>query len=268
MRADIARLVDQFGPDKDHRRLTIGDDEADLGSGQPPVHRRHHDIGFGRAEQEFKIDVAVLAQIGDALARLDAERAETVGDLVGPGIEGGKAGLPALELERDGVAAVPGPRPHHVGKVLRCLDLGHVSLPGRFSVLFEGILASSRGKDNIGKIDVRGELPPSRAVLLVLRLDQVPGLGPVGILPVAQRIKVAAHRQRLAAIHGDGLAVDPVAAAGNQEHREILQLFHLPTRPIGLTAMVRAPASSPGLMRLLMPSVGISPGAMVLRRMP
>ncbi len=32
--------------------------------------------------------------------------------------------------------------------------------------------------------------------------------------------------------------------------------------------MVRAPASSPGLMRLLMPSVGISPGAMVLSRMP
>src|ERR1700716_2726485 len=37
-----------------------------------------------------------------------------------------------------------------------------------------------------------------------------------------------------------------------------------PTRPIGFKAMVRAPASSPGLMRLLMPSVGISPGAMVL----
>ncbi|MGY4446161.1 hypothetical protein ACVWZR_000821 [Bradyrhizobium sp. i1.3.1] len=42
----------------------------------------------------------------------------------------------------------------------------------------------------------------------------------------------------------------------------------VPTRPIGFMALVRAPASSPGLMRLLMPSVGISPGAMVLRRMP
>src|SRR4029078_6513752 len=42
----------------------------------------------------------------------------------------------------------------------------------------------------------------------------------------------------------------------------------VPTRPIGFIAFVRAPASSPGLMRLLMPSVGISPGAMVLRRMP
>src|SRR6478736_2563739 len=40
------------------------------------------------------------------------------------------------------------------------------------------------------------------------------------------------------------------------------------TRPIGFIARVRAPASSPGLMRLLMPSVGISPGAMVLRRIP
>jgi len=42
----------------------------------------------------------------------------------------------------------------------------------------------------------------------------------------------------------------------------------LPTRPIGLRATVRAPGWSFGLRRLLMPSVGISPGAMVLRRMP
>src|SRR3982074_2620267 len=41
-----------------------------------------------------------------------------------------------------------------------------------------------------------------------------------------------------------------------------------PTRPIGFLAMVRAPGASLGLRRLLMPSVGISPGAMVLRRMP
>src|SRR5260221_598756 len=41
-----------------------------------------------------------------------------------------------------------------------------------------------------------------------------------------------------------------------------------PTRPIGFLAIVRAPGASLGLRRLLMPSVGISPGAMVLRRMP
>src|SRR6202790_4336151 len=69
--------------------------------------------------------------------------------------------------------------------------------------------------------------PPRGAVLFVLRLDLLARLGPVGVGPVAPLIEVAAHRQHLAAIHGDGLAVDPVAAAGNQEHREILQLFHL-----------------------------------------
>src|SRR5258708_26019936 len=42
----------------------------------------------------------------------------------------------------------------------------------------------------------------------------------------------------------------------------------VPTRPIGFIALVRAPASSPALRRLLMPSVGISPGAIVLRRIP
>src|SRR6266436_3540755 len=69
-------------------------------------------------------------------------------------------------------------------------------------------------------------LPPRGAVLFVLRLDRVARLGPVRVGPVAQLIEVAAHRQRLAAVHRDGLAVDPVAAAGNQEYRQILQLLH------------------------------------------
>jgi len=74
---------------------------------------------------------------------------------------------------------------------------------------------------------VRDTFPPRHPVLFVLRLDGVAGLGPVGVGPVAQLIEIAAHRQRLAAIHRDGLAIDPVAAARNQEHREVLQLFHL-----------------------------------------
>ncbi len=50
---------------------------------------------------------------------------------------------------------------------------------------------------------------------------------------------------------------------------EVLQLLHGADPAHRVHArVVRAPASSPGLMRLLMPSVGISPGAMVLRRMP
>src|SRR6267378_6598784 len=57
--------------------------------------------------------------------------------------------------------------------------------------------------------------PPCSAVLFVLRLDRIAGSGPVGVGPVAQLIKVSASGQRLAAIHRDGLAVDPVAAAGN-----------------------------------------------------
>src|SRR5258708_31617080 len=61
--------------------------------------------------------------------------------------------------------------------------------------------------------DQKGGSPPCRAVLFVLRLDGVARLGPVGVRPVAQLIEVAAHRHRLDAVHRDGLAVDPVAAA-------------------------------------------------------
>ena len=120
--------------------------------------------------------------------------------------------------------------------------MSDMSLPGRFAFCCRecGVI---RGKDNIGKTSGRipCTLPPSGhgvwarfrdryprgAVLFVLRLDRVARRGPVGIAPVAQLIKIAAHRQRLAAVHRDGLAVDPVAAAGNQEHREVLQLLHL-----------------------------------------
>ena len=41
-----------------------------------------------------------------------------------------------------------------------------------------------------------------------------------------------------------------------------------PARAIGLFFLLRAPGSSPGLSRLLIPSVGISPGPTALRRMP
>src|ERR1700690_1077979 len=71
-----------------------------------------------------------------------------------------------------------------------------------------------------------GHSSPRSPVLFVLRLDRIAGAGPVGVGPVAQLVEVSPRRQPLAAVHRDGLAVDPVAAAGNQEHREVLQLLH------------------------------------------
>src|SRR4051812_36620951 len=59
-------------------------------------------------------------------------------------------------------------------------------------------------------------LPPLGAIFFVLRLDGVARLLPVGVFPAAKLVEVAAHRQRLCAVHRDGLAIDPVAAAGNQ----------------------------------------------------
>ena len=129
LRPDLFDQLDEFRPDEQHRRPAILDDEGDLRSGQPPVHRRHHDIGFHRAQQQFEIDVAVLAEIGDALARFDAERDQRVGDAVGVLIELIEGGLASLEFEGDGVAAAVRPRAHHVGKVCRLLDVGHVA-PG------------------------------------------------------------------------------------------------------------------------------------------
>ena len=172
LRLDVAGLGDEFGPDEQHRRLAVVDDEGDFGSGEAPVHRRHHHIGFHRSQQQFEIEIAVLAEIGDAFARFDAERDQRPGDPVGPGVELGEGGLASLELVHDGVAANPGAVAHHVGKVgqLRCG--GHVSpVVSCFRCAEFGVI---RRQKQYGI-----ELPPRRTVLLVLRLDRVARAGPV-----------------------------------------------------------------------------------------
>ncbi len=127
---DPADLLEELGSDEQRGRSAIPNDEGDLRSGQPPVHRRHHHIGFHRTKQQFEIDVAVLAEIGDALARLDAERFQAVGDAIGLDIQLSKTGLAALEFEYNGIAAALRPRAQHVGEVCRFLQDGHVSPVG------------------------------------------------------------------------------------------------------------------------------------------
>src|SRR2546421_10786278 len=64
-------------------------------------------------------------------------------------------------------------------------------------------------------------LSPRCAVLLVLLGDRVTRLLPVGVGPFAHLIEIAASGERLRAVHRDGLAADPVAAAGDQEPGQI-----------------------------------------------
>src|SRR5262249_52870278 len=63
----------------------------------------------------------------------------------------------------------------------------------------------------------------------------------------------------------------PVSQSQPLDNRKVARLLSsslVPTRPIGLTAFAREPGSDPGVRRLLMPSVGISPGPTAFRRMP
>ena len=142
LRPDIADLRDEFRSDKQHRRLAVLDDEGDLGAGQPPVHRRHHHIGLHRAEQQFEIDIAVLAEIGDAFARPDAEGFQPVGDPIGVGIELDKTGLPAFELEGRGIAAAFRLGADHVGQICRFICNGHVS-PWKVRFVIVGIVLAT-----------------------------------------------------------------------------------------------------------------------------
>ena len=132
------------GPTNSTGALQSRDDEGDLGPGEPPVHRRHHHAGLHRAHQQLEIEVAVLAEIGDAVALLHAHRNQCVGDLVGLDVELGKAGDAALELVGGGVAAARRALAHHVGEIRQWL-CGHVSPVG---VLFlcRGVWRHPRAK--------------------------------------------------------------------------------------------------------------------------
>jgi hypothetical protein len=78
-------------------------------------------------EQQLEKDVAVLAEIGDAVARLDAGCLQRVGDTIGVAVEGGECGRPSLEFEGNGIAAGLRLRAHHVGEVCRNCCSGHLS---------------------------------------------------------------------------------------------------------------------------------------------
>ena len=119
MQFDAANLLDEFRTDEEYRRIAVLDDKGDLQTRQSPVHRRHHHIGLHRAKQEFEINVDVLAQIGDALARADSKRVKPVGDAVGMNIERGVTDPVAFEFECDGIAACFCVSADHFGEISR-----------------------------------------------------------------------------------------------------------------------------------------------------
>ena len=151
----------EFRPHEQHGRLAVLDNKSDLRTCEPPAHRRHHDIGFHRAEQQLKIDVAVLAEIGDTLARFDTPGYQRVGDTVGEDIEFGEAGLAALEFIRDSISSGFRPRTNDLGKACRLLNIGHLA-PESFVFFVLTILASARNKDNTA-IPSRGRRDPFRS---------------------------------------------------------------------------------------------------------
>src|SRR3954451_18720763 len=105
-------------------------------------------------------------------------------------------------------------------RLVSCCEVD-MSLPYRLVIVAPSV-AASRCKDNTGRRETvtaattdtgaigsaqqrQQRSPPRRAVLLVLRLDRVARLVPVGVTPVAQLVEIAAHGERLCTVHGDGL---------------------------------------------------------------
>jgi hypothetical protein len=99
---DALDVGDHLGADEDDLGVAVGDDIGHLRRGQPPADRRGHHPGLGRAEPQLEIEVAVLADIGDPVAGLQARRDQGVGDLAGLAVEFGEGGVAALEAQRHG----------------------------------------------------------------------------------------------------------------------------------------------------------------------
>ena len=98
----IANLAGQFvetGSDKEQPRLAVVQDIGDLGRRQPPVDRHHHRAELGRADQDFEIEMAVLAHIGDPVALPHTLRRQRLRRPVAAGIERGIGHLVVFEGE-------------------------------------------------------------------------------------------------------------------------------------------------------------------------
>ncbi|MCY1360642.1 hypothetical protein D9M69_472770 [compost metagenome] len=104
----------RFRPDEQHHRVAMADDELDLRRRQAPAGRRGDDAGLGRAEQQFEVVVAVLADIGNAVAGVDTLGQQRLRDPVGIALEVGVGGLAALERIRHRVGPQPGEMAHGV----------------------------------------------------------------------------------------------------------------------------------------------------------
>src|SRR5262249_6528204 len=83
----------------------IVDDVRSLWRREAPADRRHHGAGLRGTEEELEIMIAVLAEITDALALLEAVGEKRIGDLVGVAIEFGEARVAALEGKCDRIGA-------------------------------------------------------------------------------------------------------------------------------------------------------------------
>jgi hypothetical protein len=87
--ADAQRLGEPFdgrnelGPDEQHLRFAVVDDVRELARRESPIDRRHHRAGLRRAQQQLEIEIRVLAEVRDAIARTHAERDQALRDLAG-----------------------------------------------------------------------------------------------------------------------------------------------------------------------------------------
>ena len=121
-------LVDhgvEFLADEQHLGARVRQDELHFRRGEARVDAVHHRARLGGAEQHLVIDVGILREIADPVPRLDAEREEAVGDLVGTGLEIAVAGRLALEPERGFIRAPLRLHARNVCQVRHRLNVDH-----------------------------------------------------------------------------------------------------------------------------------------------
>ena len=95
------RGLHKAGVDEYLRGTGILDDLCPFVLGQPPVERHQHAAGDGHAEQQDEIVVAVLAEIGDAIAAFEAHSEKQRPHRQRPSWQGSVACAPPLEFQCD-----------------------------------------------------------------------------------------------------------------------------------------------------------------------
>ena len=125
--ADVQRIgecldgADELRPDEQHLRFAVVDDVCELARREAPVDRRDHRTSLRSAEHQLEIEVGILAEMRDPIARAHTERDQALRNLAGARVELLVSSGAPFERERRALRREARVNPRNIGQRVNAL---------------------------------------------------------------------------------------------------------------------------------------------------